>query len=52
MPKYKFEIQAHAEITVEADTAEEARMKLIEDHELYEEMLIDDDHYISGGEEV
>lgn len=51
MPEYKFTVQGFAEVTVEADNAEAARMMLIEDESLYEGKIMGD-VYISDGEEV
>ena len=46
---YEFEIQAHTKIIIEANSAEEARMELVDNKELYEEELMQD-CYISKGE--
>lgn len=46
---YEFEIQAHTKIIIEANSAEEARMALVNDKTLYEEELMQD-CYISEGE--
>ena len=46
---YEFEIQAHAKIIIEANSAEEARMALVNDKTLYEEEIMQD-CYISEGE--
>ena len=51
MPEYKFEIHGSAEVEIEADNAEAARMVLIEDKSLYEEEIMRDCG-ISDGEEV
>ena len=51
MSEYKFEIHGSTSVIVEGKTAEEARMTLIEDPEIYREVLLDD-CYISDGEEV
>ncbi len=51
MTVYKFEIQGATEVTVEADSAEAARMMLIEDESLYEDKIMED-IYISDGEVV
>lgn len=51
MTQYKFEIQGYAKVTIEADSADEARMMLIEDQELYEGKIMEN-IYISDGEEV
>ena len=51
MPEYQFEIQGYTKVTVEANSADDARMMLIEDPALYESELMDD-CYISDGEEV
>lgn len=47
MPKYKFEIQSHIIVAVEADTVTEARMDLLDNLDQY----IDPDPYVSDGEE-
>jgi hypothetical protein len=51
MTEYKFEIQGATEVTVEADSAEAARMILLENPDMYENAFMDD-CYISEGDEV
>ena len=51
MPNYRFEIQASAKVIIEAESAEAARMELVDDRSLYEEELMED-CYISDGDEV
>ena len=51
MPEYKFTVQGFAEVEIEADNAEAARMMLIEDESLYEGKIMED-IYISDGEVV
>ena len=51
MPEYKFTVQGFAEVEIEADNAEAARMMLIEEESLYEGKIMED-IYISDGEEV
>ena len=47
MTKYKFEIQSHIVVAVEADTVTEARMDIIGNLDRY----ADPDPYVSDGEE-
>jgi|GEM_PF-6003634 len=47
MTKYKFEIQSHIVVVVEADNEIEARMDIIDNIERY----VDPDPYVSDGEE-
>jgi len=47
MPKYKFEIQSHIVVVVEADNETEARMDIIANLDIY----VDPDPYVSDGEE-
>lgn len=50
--KFRFEVQAYTDkIIVEADSKEEARMKLIESDDLYYEELLEN-AWISVGEEI
>jgi hypothetical protein len=51
MPKYQFEIQSLAEVNVEADNQEDARMILVESTRLWEDDLIRNAS-ISNGREV
>ncbi len=51
MSKYKFEIQSCIGVVVEADSAEEARMILVDNPSLYKDDMIKD-QYISGGEKI
>ena len=51
MPNYQFEIQASANVIIEAESVEAARMALVEDRSLYEEELMED-CYISDGDDV
>ena len=47
MIKYKFEIQSHIIVVVEADNKTEARMDLLDNLDKY----VDPDPYVSDGEE-
>ena len=50
MAKYKFEIQSHIVVVVEADNEIEARMDIIDNLDRYaDDMMIDPD--VSNGEE-
>lgn len=49
MPIWKFEIQSHIYIEVDGDSAEEARMKLVDRRVKYD---LDQDPYISNGQLV
>ena len=51
MPNYQFEIQSLAKVIIESESAEAARMTLVENRSMYEEEIMDD-CYISDGEEV
>ena len=51
MPNYQFEIQAYAKVIIEAESAEAARMSLVDNRSLYEEEIMED-CYISDGDEV
>lgn len=51
MPNYQFEIQASAKVIIESESAEAARMPLVENKQLYEEEIMED-CYISPGDEV
>ena len=51
MPEYKFEIHGSTSVIIEGDTADEARMSLVNDQKIYSDVLLDD-CYISDGEEV
>lgn len=48
--KWMFEVQACETVTIEADTADEARMKLVENTDFYVDMYRDP--YISDGKQV
>lgn len=52
MTKYKFEIQNCIEVTMKADTAEEARTMLIDSLYNYAEDMLDGSCYVSDGREV
>ena len=51
MKKYKFEIQSHIVVVVEADNETEARMDIIDNLDRYADAMVKDP-YVSDGEEV
>ena len=51
MAKYKFEIQSCIGIVIEADSADEARLILVDNPGLYKDDMVKDP-YISDGEKV
>jgi hypothetical protein len=51
MKAYRFEVQAHCEVVVMAESKDEARMQLIDSDDLYYEELLEDP-YVSDGDEL
>lgn len=53
MPKYKFEIQALEAVEIEADSAEEARLKVVDNlHDGNYDSQLRQNCYVSDGTEV
>ena len=52
MKKFKFFISKSTEVIVEDENAEDARMQLIENEDLYIDKLMNDDGYIDDGSEI
>lgn len=52
MKTYKFEIQNCIRVDIEAESVEEARMKIIESLDDYAEQMVDGSCYVSDGREL
>lgn len=52
MNKYRFQIQSCIDVEIEGDSAEEARMELIENLKSYADEMISPATYVSNGVEV
>ena len=51
MKRFRFEIQNCIEVVVEGNTAEEARMKIMEHIDDYSDKMVDGSAFISSGVE-
>ena len=52
MSKYRFEIQNCIKVEIEAENADEARMKIIDNLDDYADDMLDGSCYVSDGEQI